>query len=111
LGPGPPAPAAPHPVMPLLNFAGRPALDLTDEQFAAATGAHGHALVQACAGAGKTRTLVGRYLHRLNDGAEPDRMALVTFTRRATAEMLDRLGTFIDDRRALERRVRTIDGF
>jgi superfamily I DNA/RNA helicase len=97
--------------MPLLNFAGRPALDLTDEQFAAATGAHGHALVQACAGAGKTRTLVGRYLHRLNEGAEPDRMALVTFTRRATAEMLDRLGTFIDDRRALERRVRTIDGF
>ena len=84
--------------MPLLSFAGRPALDLTDEQFAAATGPHGHALVQACAGAGKTRTLVARYLHRLNQGAEPDRMALVTFTRRATAEML-------------ERRVRTIDGF
>jgi len=97
--------------MPLLNFAGRPALDLTDEQYAAATGTHGHALVQACAGAGKTRTLVARYLHRLNEGAEPDRMALVTFTRRATAEMLERLGTFIEDRRALERRVRTIDGF
>ena len=97
--------------MPLLNFAGRPALDLTDEQFAAATGVHGHALVQACAGAGKTRTLVARYLHRLNEGAEPDRVALVTFTRRATAEMLERLGTFIEDRRALERRVRTIDGF
>jgi superfamily I DNA/RNA helicase len=97
--------------MPLLSFAGRPALDLTDEQFAAATGPHGHALVQACAGAGKTRTLVARYLHRLNEGAEPDRMALVTFTRRATAEMLERLGTFIEDRRALERRVRTIDGF
>jgi superfamily I DNA/RNA helicase len=97
--------------MPLLSFAGRPALDLTDEQFSAATGPHGHALVQACAGAGKTRTLVARYLHRLNEGAEPDRMALVTFTRRATAEMLERLGTFIDDRRALERRVRTIDGF
>ena len=97
--------------MPLLNFAGRPALDLTDEQFAAATGPHGHALVQACAGAGKTRTLVARYLHRLNEGAEPDRIALVTFTRRATAEMLERLGTFIEDRRALERRVRTIDGF
>jgi len=97
--------------MPLLTFAGRPALDLTDEQYAAATGAHGHALVQACAGAGKTRTLVARYLHRLNEGAEPDRMALVTFTRRATAEMLERLGTFIEDRRALERRVRTIDGF
>ena len=97
--------------MPLLNFAGRPALDLTDEQFVAATGPHGHALVQACAGAGKTRTLVARYLHRLSQGAEPDRIALVTFTRRATAEMLERLGTFIDDRRALERRVRTIDGF
>lgn len=97
--------------MPLLTFAGRPALDLTDEQYAASTGAHGHALVQACAGAGKTRTLVARYLHRLNEGAEPDRMALVTFTRRATAEMLERLGTFIEDRRSLERRVRTIDGF
>ncbi|HEV2678284.1 MAG TPA: UvrD-helicase domain-containing protein [Aliidongia sp.] len=97
--------------MPLLNFAGRPALDLTDEQFAAATGPHGHALVQACAGAGKTRTLVARYLHRREQGAEPDRMALVTFTRRATAEMLDRLDTFIEDRRSLERRVRTIDGF
>jgi len=97
--------------LPLLNFAGRPAFDLTDEQYAAATGAHGHALVQACAGAGKTRTLVARYLHRLNEGAEPDRVALVTFTRRATAEMLERLGTFIADRRALERRVRTIDGF
>lgn len=97
--------------MPLLNFAGRPALDLTDEQFAAATGPHHHALVQACAGAGKTRTLVARYLHRREQGAEPDRMALVTFTRRATAEMLDRLGTFVEDRRSLERRVRTIDGF
>ncbi|GGF33573.1 hypothetical protein GCM10011611_44760 [Aliidongia dinghuensis] len=97
--------------MPLLHYAGRPALDLTDEQFAAATAPHAHALVDACAGAGKTRTLVARYLHRREAGAEPDRMALVTFTRRATAEMLDRLETFTQDRRALERRVRTIDGF
>ena len=97
--------------MPLLTFAGRPALDLTDEQFAAATAPHAHALVQACAGAGKTRTLVARYLHRRDQGAEADRMALVTFTRRATAEMLERLAPFVEDRRALERRVRTIDGF
>ena len=64
--------------------------ELNSEQAAAATYGDGPLLVVAGAGTGKTRTLVYRVAHLLANGAQPDRVLLLTFTRRAAQEMLSR---------------------
>ncbi|MFD1428721.1 helicase-exonuclease AddAB subunit AddA [Lacticaseibacillus mingshuiensis] len=48
-------------------------------------------LVSASAGSGKTFVLVQRILRQLIDGAELDRMLIVTFTKAAAAEMRTRI--------------------
>ncbi len=50
-----------------------------------------HASVHASAGTGKTWLLVTRLLRLLLDGAAPSSILAVTFTRKASAEMLERL--------------------
>ena len=47
-------------------------------------------LVIAGAGSGKTRTLVHRVAYLVEQGVEPGHILLMTFTRRAAAEMLSR---------------------
>jgi ATP-dependent helicase/nuclease subunit A len=47
--------------------------------------------VQACAGAGKTWMLVSRMLRALLGGARGDEVLAITFTKKAAAEMRDRL--------------------
>ncbi|MGH0031266.1 MAG: UvrD-helicase domain-containing protein, partial [Myxococcota bacterium] len=47
-------------------------------------------LVVAGAGTGKTNTLAHRVAHLLVEGADPRRILLLTFTRRAAAEMIRR---------------------
>jgi DNA helicase-2/ATP-dependent DNA helicase PcrA len=64
--------------------------DLNPEQAAAATHGDGPLLIIAGAGTGKTRTLICRVAHLLRSGARPERMLLLTFTRRAAQEMLVR---------------------
>lgn len=49
------------------------------------------AVVEACAGAGKTWMLVSRIVRALLDGAEPGEILAITFTRKAAAEMRMRL--------------------
>ncbi|MGH7618320.1 MAG: ATP-dependent helicase [Gemmatimonadaceae bacterium] len=66
------------------------AAELNHEQGAAATHGDGPLLVIAGAGTGKTRTLVYRVAHLLDQGARPERILLLTFTRRAAQEMLGR---------------------
>lgn len=48
-------------------------------------------IVEACAGSGKTRLLVGRIVRALLAGAAPGEILAVTFTRRAAQEMRGRL--------------------
>ena len=64
---------------------------LNDEQRATATHDDGPLLIVAGAGTGKTRTLVHRVAHLLERGVRPDRVLLLTFTRRAAQEMLARV--------------------
>jgi ATP-dependent DNA helicase UvrD/PcrA len=64
--------------------------ELNPEQAAAVTHGDGPLLIIAGAGTGKTRTLVYRVAHLLDRGVPPDRILLLTFTRRAAQEMLGR---------------------
>jgi len=64
--------------------------ELNTEQRAAASHADGPLLIIAGAGTGKTRTLVYRVAHLIERGVPPERILLLTFTRRAAHEMLSR---------------------
>ncbi|WP_075090231.1 UvrD-helicase domain-containing protein [Verrucomicrobium spinosum] len=48
-------------------------------------------LIRASAGTGKTHSLVQRYLWLLEHGAEPERIAAMTFTRKAAGEFFERI--------------------
>ncbi len=63
---------------------------LNDDQARAATFGDGPLLVIAGAGTGKTRTLIHRVAALVERGIAPERILLLTFTRRAAGEMLSR---------------------
>ncbi|HMV69215.1 MAG TPA: ATP-dependent helicase, partial [Myxococcota bacterium] len=71
---------------------------LNDAQREAVTSPGGAHLVIAGAGTGKTRTLVHRVAWLLEQGEAPDDVALLTFTRRAAAEMLHRVADLVGPR-------------
>ncbi|MFY9694364.1 MAG: UvrD-helicase domain-containing protein, partial [Xanthobacteraceae bacterium] len=48
-------------------------------------------LIIAGAGSGKTATLAHRVVHLIESGADPRRIMLLTFSRRAAAEMTRRV--------------------
>jgi DNA helicase-2/ATP-dependent DNA helicase PcrA len=64
--------------------------DLTPEQLTAARHGEGPLLIVAGAGTGKTTTLAARVTTLLDRGVRPERILLLTFSRRAAREMLDR---------------------
>lgn len=68
-----------------------PTAELNEEQRAAATHGDGPLLIVAGAGTGKTRTLVVRVWHLLQQPVAPERILLLTFTRRSAQEMLSRV--------------------
>ncbi len=63
---------------------------LNDEQRAAVRHPGGPLLILAGAGTGKTTTLCGRVAWLVAHGVAPERILLLTFTRRAAREMLQR---------------------
>ena len=65
--------------------------ELNPAQREAVTHGDGPLLVVAGAGTGKTRTLACRVAYLIEKGVAPDRILLLTFTRRAAAEMLTRV--------------------
>ncbi len=74
--------------------------ELNPQQQAAVAHTGTPLLIVAGAGTGKTRTLVARVARILDDGADPNRVLLLTFTRRAAAEMIGRVAAVAPDRRA-----------
>ena len=89
-----PHPANTAPAAAAYAINGQPA---TPEQFyALACHAQHHVLVEACAGAGKTWLLVSRIVRALLDGALPEQILAITFTRKASAEMLQRLQEWLE---------------
>jgi len=73
---------------------------LDDAQLEAATHGDGPLVVMAGAGTGKTRTLVARVAALVDRGVDPERVLLLTFTRRAAEEMLSRAAATCDRRDA-----------
>src|SRR3954471_35791 len=65
--------------------------ELNPAQLSAATHPGGPLLIIAGAGTGKTRTLIHRVAVLLARGVAPERVLLLTFTRRAAQEMLSRV--------------------
>jgi len=71
---------------------------LNPAQLAAVTTTEGPVLVIAGAGSGKTRTLVFRVARLVEQGIDPQAILLLTFTRKASAEMLRRAAGLLDGR-------------
>ena len=69
-----------------------PLARLNEAQRRAAEHGDGPLLVVAGAGTGKTTTLAARVARLLRDGADPQRLLLLTFSRRAAQEMTHRAG-------------------
>ncbi|MBN1628055.1 MAG: UvrD-helicase domain-containing protein [Deltaproteobacteria bacterium] len=71
---------------------------LNPSQLEAVTSLNGPLLVIAGAGSGKTRTLVYRVARLIDNGMAPEGILLLTFTRKAAGEMLERAEQLTDDR-------------
>lgn len=71
---------------------------LNPTQLKAVQSTEGPHLVIAGAGSGKTRILVYRVAHLVDMGVDPQKILLLTFTRRAAEEMLTRASATLDKR-------------
>lgn len=71
---------------------------LNKRQWEAVFHEKGPALVVAGAGSGKTRTLTYRVARLVESGVRPRNILLLTFTRRAAREMLNRAADVLDER-------------
>ncbi|BAO98600.1 rep helicase, single-stranded DNA-dependent ATPase [Helicobacter pylori NY40] len=69
-------------------------LQLNPEQLKAAKALKGYNLVIASAGTGKTSTIVGRILYLLDNGIKPEEILLLTFTNKASNEMIARVAKY-----------------
>lgn len=79
-----------------INYKG----ELNRAQLEAVTTINGPVLVIAGAGSGKTRVIVYRVAFMMENGVDPEEMLLLTFTRKAAAEMLGRVQQLLKDNSA-----------
>lgn len=74
---------------------------LNQEQKLAASTVEGPVMVFAGAGTGKTKTLIARIIHMINDkNIDPRNILAITFTKKATAEMRERLSAHMEEGKA-----------
>ena len=78
-------------VRPPVTVARAPELDGAQREVVAHTG--GPLLVLAGPGTGKTTTLVESVVARVREGADPDRVLVLTFSRKAADELRERIAT------------------
>lgn len=64
---------------------------LNTQQFQAATFDGKHLLVLAGAGTGKTRTIIARAIYLLQNGIDPHRIKILSFTRKSAQEIAERI--------------------
>ena len=98
------------PIRPAMQDVGAQSMKLDDSQQIAATWSDGPLLVNAGPGTGKTRTLVHRIRHLLEQGAAPASILALTFSRKAAEEMRERLSVMNADA-AIEMWVGTFHAF
>lgn len=72
--------------------------DLNEAQLEAIKSKEGPILVIAGAGSGKTKTLTYRVARLIENGIKPENILLLTFTKKAAAEMLSRATIVLDNR-------------
>jgi DNA helicase-2/ATP-dependent DNA helicase PcrA len=72
--------------------------ELNRSQYQAVSAVEGAYLVIAGAGTGKTRTLVYRVARLVESGYAPESILLLTFTRKAAREMMNRASQLLDNR-------------
>ena len=66
---------------------------LNKEQLAAATFEGKHLLVLAGAGTGKTRTIIARAIYLIEHGIEPNKIQILSFTKKSANEIVERIKT------------------
>jgi len=71
---------------------------LNEEQKNAATADLGYNLIIASAGTGKTSTIVARIAYLLKQGIKPEEILLLTFTNKASKEMIERVANYFDEK-------------
>jgi DNA helicase II / ATP-dependent DNA helicase PcrA len=71
---------------------------LNDQQLAAVVNINGPVLVIAGAGTGKTRVIVYRVAYLIERGVLPQNILLLTFTRKSSQEMLNRVQELLSDK-------------
>src|SRR5438105_2870856 len=71
---------------------------LNPEQKRAAEASISPLLIVAGAGTGKTRTLTSRIVHLIASGIPPERICAITFTNKASQEMVNRVTIMLDSR-------------
>lgn len=69
---------------------------LNEEQLSAVKSNFSHNLIIASAGTGKTSTIVARIAHLLQKGISPSKIMLLTFTNKASEEMIGRLNKYFN---------------